>query len=49
MPALAGPKSTVADAPAGQLPYTDGALNNESQFDAAFPYLKAPLPGRTIA
>jgi hypothetical protein len=27
------------------LPYTDGALNNESQFDTAFPYLKAPLPG----
>jgi hypothetical protein len=35
----------LADAPAGQLPYTDGALNNESQFDATFPYLKAPLPG----
>lgn len=34
-----------ADAPSGQLPYTDGALNNESQFDAAFPYIKAPLPG----
>jgi Domain of unknown function (DUF4331) len=35
----------AADAPSGQLPYTDGAANNETQFDAAFPYLKAPLPG----
>ena len=35
----------LADAPSGQLPYTDGALNNESQFDTAFPYIKAPLPG----
>lgn len=35
----------AADAPSGQLPYTDGALNNESQFDATFPYIKAPLPG----
>jgi len=35
----------AADAPSGQLPYTDGALNNESQFDAKFPYLKNPLPG----
>ncbi len=35
----------VAVAPSGQLPFTDGALNNESQFDAAFPYLKSPLPG----
>jgi Domain of unknown function (DUF4331) len=35
----------AADAPSGQLPYTDGAPNNETQFDAAFPYLKNPLPG----
>jgi hypothetical protein len=35
----------AADAPSGQLPYTDGALNNESQFDTGFPYLKNPLPG----
>jgi Domain of unknown function (DUF4331) len=35
----------IADAPSGQLPFTDGALNNESQFDAKFPYLKNPLPG----
>jgi hypothetical protein len=35
----------IADAPSGQLPYTDGALNNETQFDPAFPYIKTPLPG----
>ena len=35
----------LADAPSGQLPFTDGALNNETQFDATFPYLKSPLPG----
>jgi Domain of unknown function (DUF4331) len=35
----------LADAPSGQLPFTDGALNNETQFDAAFPYIKSPLPG----
>ena len=35
----------LASAPSGQLPYTDGALNNESQFDVTFPYLKSPLPG----
>jgi len=34
-----------SDAPSGQLPYTDGALNDETQFDPAFPYIKAPLPG----
>lgn len=27
------------------LPYTDGALVEDSQFDATFPYLKTPLPG----
>ena len=35
----------LADAPTGQLPYTDGALVDSSQFDIAFPYLKTPLPG----
>ncbi len=35
----------LADAPSGQLPYTDGALVESSQFDMAFPYLKTPLPG----
>ena len=27
------------------LPYTDGALVEDSQFDNAFPYLRAPIPG----
>lgn len=34
-----------ADAPSGTLPYTDGVLQDASQFDSTFPYLKAPLPG----
>ena len=34
-----------ADAPSGNLPFTDGALQDASQFDAVFPYLRAPLPG----
>jgi hypothetical protein len=34
-----------ADAPSGMLPFTDGTLNDVSQFDPAFPYLKDPLPG----
>jgi Domain of unknown function (DUF4331) len=35
----------VADAPSGQLPFTDGALVNASFFTEKFPYLRAPLPG----
>jgi Domain of unknown function (DUF4331) len=35
----------AADAPSGNLPFTDGALVNASFFDNAFPYLKTPLPG----
>lgn len=34
-----------ADAPAGDLAFTDGAYVDDSMFDAAFPYLKTPLPG----
>jgi hypothetical protein len=34
-----------ADAPSGTLPYTDQVLQDASQFDSTFPYLKAPLPG----
>jgi hypothetical protein len=34
-----------ADAPAGQLPFTDGAYVDDSFFDTAFPYLVTPLPG----
>ena len=31
--------------PSASLPYTDGALVEDSQFDATFPYLTTPLPG----
>jgi len=34
-------------APDGQLPYTDGAIVDDSFFDASFPYLRDPLPGAT--
>jgi hypothetical protein len=34
-----------ADAPSGAVDFTDGALVNDSQFDAGFPYLLDPLPG----
>jgi hypothetical protein len=33
------------DAPAGQLPFTDGAYVDASMFDVTFPYLVTPLPG----
>lgn len=32
-------------APDGQLPYTDGAFQDASFFDAEFPYLTTPIPG----
>lgn len=35
----------VAEAPAGQAPLTDGALQNAAQFDQRFPYLKTPRAG----
>jgi hypothetical protein len=34
-----------SDAPSGALPFTDGALNDVSQFDTTFPYLTDPFPG----
>jgi hypothetical protein len=34
-----------ADAPAGNLHFTDGAYLDDSFFTNAFPYLKTPLPG----
>ena len=34
-----------AEAPSGNLDFTDGALVNDSFFDATFPYLKTPIPG----
>ena len=36
---------TAADAPAGTLPFTDGAYVDSSFFNTTFPYLKTPLPG----
>lgn len=35
----------VADAPSGQLPFTDGATINAGMFLPVFPYFNAPLPG----
>ena len=34
-----------ADAPSGGLGFTDGAYVDDSFFDAAFPYVKNPIPG----
>lgn len=34
-----------ADAPSGNLPFTDGTLQDASQFNATFPYLTTPIPG----
>jgi hypothetical protein len=34
-----------ADAPTGGLPFTDGATVSAADFDAAFPYLRTPIPG----
>lgn len=35
----------AGDAPDGQLLYTDGAIVDQTFFDATFPYLKTPIPG----
>lgn len=35
----------LADAPSGQLAYTDGAAINASVFAETFPYLNSPIPG----
>jgi Domain of unknown function (DUF4331) len=35
----------AADAPSGGIHFTDGAFVDDGFFDAAFPYLKTPLPG----
>jgi hypothetical protein len=34
-----------AQAPSGGVPLVDGALTNDAQFDATFPYLVTPIPG----
>jgi len=36
---------TAAQAPDGQLPYTDQSYVDASMFDQTFPYLRSPLPG----
>ncbi|HEY0782108.1 MAG TPA: DUF4331 family protein, partial [Thermoanaerobaculia bacterium] len=43
--AFPGAYCSPSDAPSGNLPFTDGTLQDVSQFDVTFPYLKAPLPG----
>ena len=35
----------AADAPVGQVPFTDATIQEDAQFDAAFPYLRTPRPG----
>ncbi|HZI63823.1 MAG TPA: DUF4331 domain-containing protein [Thermoanaerobaculia bacterium] len=35
----------AADAPSGAAAFTDGTLQDASQFDAEFPYLRDPIPG----
>ncbi len=37
--------SDAACAPSGQLEFTDGAFVDASMFDAAFPYIRNPIPG----
>ncbi|MBL8268553.1 DUF4331 domain-containing protein [Steroidobacter sp.] len=34
-----------ADAPVGTVPFTDGAPTHATDFDAAFPYFRTPIPG----
>jgi hypothetical protein len=35
----------LAEAPSGQLAFTDAAINEDAQFDETFPYLLTPTPG----
>jgi Domain of unknown function (DUF4331) len=39
---------TPAQAPSGNLDFTDGAFGDASSFDSTFPYLTTPLPGSPI-
>jgi hypothetical protein len=43
--AFPGVFCSPADATSGTLPFTDGTLQDASQFDATFPYLTTPTPG----
>ncbi|MEO8460415.1 MAG: DUF4331 family protein, partial [Dokdonella sp.] len=36
---------TAAQAPAGQLPFTDQTTKTAADFDTVFPYAKTALPG----
>ena len=36
-----------SDAPAGNVPFTDGAPLNASDVQSVFPYLNTPIPGAT--
>lgn len=38
---------SAKDAPSGQLPYTDGAALQATDFRNTFPYLNTPIPGAT--
>jgi hypothetical protein len=42
---LMGSALQAAQAPSGQLPFTDGVFMDALTVDEKFPYLKAPLPG----
>ncbi|MBL8840738.1 MAG: DUF4331 domain-containing protein [Planctomycetes bacterium] len=43
--AVMGVLLNATDAPDGQLPYTDGAYVDATQFGDAFPYVNLPFPG----
>jgi len=43
--ALPGVFCDAVDAASGTINYTDGAVQDDSQFDAAFPYLTTPVAG----
>jgi hypothetical protein len=43
--AFPGVYCNPADAPSGTLPLTDQTLQDASQFDSVFPYLRTPIPG----
>jgi hypothetical protein len=43
--AVMGVLLSTNDAPAGQLPFTDGAYVDSTMFQSVFPYINPPLPG----
>jgi hypothetical protein len=43
--AVMGVLLPIADAPSGDLPFTDGAVVNATMFDDTFPYIQTPYPG----